>query len=224
MSAERIGILGSGDVGRALGEGFARHGWDVVVGTRNPEKLEDWLAEVEGTVGADGTDTGTVAVGSFAEAAAHGDVTVLAVRGEAAEEVLDLAEPENLAGTLVLDASNPLDFSVSPPGLLYGGTDSLGERVQAKLPEAHVVKCFNTVPNARMVDPEFEQGTPPMLICGDDAAAKERTEGILVELGWPGALDVGDVTAARYLEALVPLWARVGGVLGTYEHVFGVVR
>lgn len=220
MTGERIGILGSGDVGRALGHGFAKHGWDVVVGTRSPEKLKDWLAEVEGSGGVDGA----VAVGSFADAAGHGDATVLAVRGEAAEDVLDLAGPETLADTLVLDASNPLDFSVSPPGLLYGGTDSLGERVQATLPDSTVVKCFNTVPNAQMVDPEFEAGTPPMLICGDDGAAKERTEAILVELGWPGALDVGDVTASRYLEALVPLWARIGGVLGTYEHAFAVVR
>lgn len=220
MAAERIGILGSGDVGRALGAGFARHGWNVVVGTRKPEKLQDWLAEVEG---ADRT-TGSVVVGSFADAAGHGDVAVLAVRGEAAEAVIDLAGPDRLSGTLLLDASNPLDFSVSPPGLLYGGTDSLGERVQAMLPDARVVKCFNTVPNAQMVDPEFEAETPPMLICGDDGAAKERTEAILVELGWPGTMDVGDVTASRYLEALVPLWARIGGVLGTYDHAFAVVR
>lgn len=219
MTGERIGVLGSGEVGRALGAGFARHGRDVVVGTRSPEDLRDWLVEVEGS---DET-TGSVAVGSFAEAAEHGDVAVLAVRGEAAGDVIDLAGPETLAGTLVLDASNPLDFSVSPPGLLYGGTDSLGERVQARLPDARVVKCFNTVSNTQMIDPEFD-ATPPMMICGDDEAAKERTEAILVELGWPGALDVGDITAARYLEALVPLWVRVGAALGTYEHAFAAVR
>lgn len=220
MAAKRIGILGSGDVGRALGAGFARHGWNVVIGTRDPEKLQDWLAEVEG---ADRT-TGNVAVGSFADAAGHGDVAVLAVRGEAAEAVIDLAGPDRLSGTLLLDASNPLDFSVSPPGLLYGGTDSLGERVQAMLPDTRVVKCFSTVSNTQMVDPAFEDETPPMLICGDDETAKARTGAILEELGWPGALDVGDVTAARYLEALVPLWVRVGARLGTYEHAFAVVR
>lgn len=219
MTAERIGILGSGDVGRALGEGFAGRGWDVLVGTRSPGKLEAWAEEV-----GEATTDGTAAVGSFAEAAAHGDVAVLAVRGEGAETVVDLAGPENFAGALVLDATNPLDFSVSPPGLLYGGTDSLGERLQARLPDAHVVKCFSTVSNTQMVDPEFEEGTPPMLICGDDDAAKERAEAILVEFGWPGALDVGDVTASRYLEALVPLWVRVGSELGTYEHAFAVVQ
>jgi len=220
MAGERIGILGSGDVGKALGSGFARHGWDVLVGTRNPEALADWLDEVEGA----GLD-GAVAVGSFAEAAGHGDVVILAVLGEAAEDVLDLAGPERFTESLVLDATNPLDLSGGfPPELLYGGTDSLGERVQAHLPGATVVKCFNTVSNAQMVDPDFAEGTPPMLICGDDGAAKERTEAILVDLGWPGALDVGDVTASRYLEALVPLWARIGEVLGTYEHAFAVVR
>lgn len=219
MASERIGVLGSGDVGRALGRGFARHGWDVIVGTRSPEKLQAWETDVEGS-----ELDGSVAVGSFADAAAHDDVAVLAVRGEAAETVLDLAGTEQLAGTLLLDASNPLDFAQSPPGLLYGGTDSLGERIQAKLPRSRVVKCFNTVSNVQMVDPEFEAETPPMMICGNDEEAKARTEAILVELGWPGALDVGDVTAARYLEALVPLWVRVGGVLGTYEHAFAAVE
>jgi len=219
MATERVGILGSGDVGRALAAGFAGRGWDVQVGTRSPEKLEEWAEEVRAS-GADGT----VAVGSFADAAAHGDVAVLAVRGEVAEDVVELAGPEHFAGTVVLDATNPLDFSVSPPGLLYGGTESLGERVQAALPDAHVVKCFSTVSNTQMVDPEFEAGTPPMLICGDDDAAKERAETILVEFGWPGALAVGDVTASRYLEALVPLWVRVGADLGTYEHAFAVVQ
>lgn len=111
-----------------------------------------------------------------------------------------------------------------PPGLLYGGTDSLGERVQAALPAARVVKCFNTVSNAQMVDPAFEAATPQMLVCGDDSDAKRRTEEILVELGWPGALDVGGIDCSRYLEAVVPLWVRVGAVLGTYEHAFTVVQ
>lgn len=215
MTNDRIGILGSGDVGRALGRGFATYGWDVLVGTRNPAKLAEWMAGIDGTVSA----------GSFAEAAAHGDVAVLAVKGEAAEAVIESADPENFAGTLVLDTTNPLDFSHGmPPDLLLGGTDSLGERVQATLTHGAVVKCFNTVSNVQMVDPDFEAGTPPMMICGDDADAKARTESILIELGWPGALDVGDITCARYLEALVPLWVRVGSILDTWEHAFAVVE
>lgn len=215
MSSERIGILGSGAVGRALGRGLARRGWDVKLGTRSPEKLQEWLDEVDGTA----------SVGSFAEAAAYGDIVVLAVLGSAAEDVLDEAERGNFAGKLVLDATNPLDFSGGmPPHLLFGGTDSLGERIQARLPDASVVKCFNTVSNEQMVDPKFEEGTPQMMICGDDANAKERTDSILVELGWPGAMDVGDIRSARYLEALVPLWVRVGTVLDTWMHAFKPVQ
>lgn len=215
MATDRLGILGSGDVGQALGRGFARHGWDVQLGTRSPEKLDKWRRETEGTV----------SVGSFADAAAHGDVVALAVLGEAVADVLEQAGPEQFAGTLVLDATNPLDFSKGmPPHLLFGGTDSLGERVQAQLPDAAVVKCFNTVSNVQMVDPEFEEGTPPMLICGNDADAKARTEELLVELGWPAAMDVGDITSARYLEALVPLWVRVGTLLDTWNHAFKPVQ
>jgi hypothetical protein len=220
MDGERIGILGSGDVGRALGRGFAGHGWDVMLGTRSSEELRDWLDEI-----AEAGVDGTVAVGSFAEAAAHGDVAVLAVLGEAAGDVLELAGPEQFVGTLVLDATNPLDFSEGmPPKLLFGGTDSLGERVQAALPDASVVKCFNTVSNAQMVDPGFEEGTPPMMICGNDADAKVRAEAILVELGWPGVLDAGGIESSRYLEALVPLWVIVGSQRDTWMHAFAVVE
>ena len=215
MNVDRIGVLGSGDVGRALGRGFARYGWSVTLGTRNPENLTEWLEET----------SGDVAVGSFADAASHGDVAVLAVRGDAVETVLDLAGVESFDGTLLLDTTNPLDFSVDgPPHLLFGGTDSLGERVQARLPEADVVKCFNTVSNAQMIDPVFEEGVPPMLICGNDANAKARTEEILVEVGWPGALDVGEIESSRYLEALVPLWVRVGMKLDTWKHAFKAVE
>ncbi|MFC6837689.1 NADPH-dependent F420 reductase [Halomarina ordinaria] len=214
MAGERIGILGSGDVGRALAAGVARHGWEARVGTRSPGKVQRW---------ADGTEG--VSVGSFAEAAGYGDVAVLAVRGDVVDAVLDLAGPERFAGRLVLDATNPLDFAGDgPPHLLFGATDSLGERVQARLPDARVVKCFNTVSNAQMVDPEFADDTPPMFVCGDDPDAKARTEQILVELGWPGAFDVGGIESARYLEALVPLWVRVGAELDTWEHAFAVVR
>lgn len=214
MESKRIGILGSGDVGRALARGVARHGWDAKVGTRSVDELRPAMAGAEGTI----------SVGTFAETAAHGDVVVLAVRGDVAETVVEMAGIENFAGKLVLDATNPLDVSDGTVHLSVGGTDSLGERIQAKLPDASVVKCFNTVSNSQMVDPEFEEGTPPMFVCGDDDEAKARTEAILVELRWPGVMDVGDITAARYLEALVPLWVRVGSKLGTRNHAFAVVQ
>ena len=206
----KVGILGSGDVGQALGRGFARHGWDVMLGTRDPAKLADWQKETRQRVG------------SFAEAARHGEVVVLALHGAGAEAALDLAGQGSFANKLVLDATNPLDFSEgNVPGLLVGTTDSLGERIQRKLPLAKVVKCFNTVSSAQMVDPRFREGTPPMLICGDDADAKKRTEAILRDLGWPGVLDVGGIDGARWLEALVPLWVRVAVARGSaWGHAF----
>ena len=214
---QRIGILGSGEVGRSLAEGFARHGWSVVIGTRDPTTgdLATWADGIEGDVIA----------GTFAQAAQHGDVVVLAARGSAGEDVVALAGVDAFAGTLVLDAMNPLDMETpGGPGLLYGLNESLGERIQALLPDAQVVKCFNTVPNSRMIDPSFDESVPEMLIAGNDGDAKKRTEALLISLGWPGVIDVGDITAARWLEALVPLWARVGMALDTWGHVWKVVR
>lgn len=211
--AMKIGILGSGDAGQALGRGFARHGHDVMLGTRDPGKLADWEAETRGRVG------------SFADAARHGEVVILATLGEGTLSALDLAGPESLAGKLVLDATNPLDFSNGmPPGLAVGTTDSLGEQVQRKLPRASVVKCFNTVGNAQMVDPQFKEGVPPMLIAGNDADAKKRAEALLRGIGWPGVVDVGGIDGARWLEALVPLWVRVGVAQGAWDHAFKAVR
>jgi 8-hydroxy-5-deazaflavin:NADPH oxidoreductase len=212
---EKVGILGSGDVGKQLGRGFAKHGYDVMLGSRDPAKLETWKKET----------SGHVSVGTFAQAAAHGAFVVVATSGAGTESALDLAGARNFSGKLVLDASNPLDFSHGmPPGLFVGTTDSLGERVQRKLPDAKVVKCFNTIGNIRMIDPKFQEGTPPMLICGNDAAAKKKTEAILRDLGWPGAFDAGGIDAARWLEALVPLWVRAAQALNTYEHAFKIVR
>ena len=217
MENERkIGILGSGNVGQALGSGFARHGWDVMIGSRTPEspKLKEWRAAV-------GRRSQT---GTFAETAAYGDVVLLATLGAAMDDVLVLAGPPNFKGKLVLDAMNPIDYPGGEPyGLFLGTTDSLGERVQRALPDAHVVKCFNAVNNSQMIDPKFAEGTPPMFICGDDPAAKKRTEAILRELGWPGVFDVGGIDAARWLEALVPLFIRAATVLDTVRHAIKVV-
>lgn len=207
----KVGILGSGDVAKQLGRGLARHGFDVLLGSREPKKLAAWAQE----------GSGRSAVGTFAEAAAHGEIVILATRGEGTESALEIAGPARFAGKLVLDATNPLDFSHGmPPGLFVGTTDSLGERVQRKLPTAHVVKCFNTVSNAQMIDPKFREGTPPMLICGNDPGAKKRTADLLRVVGWPTVLDVGGIDGARWLEALVPLWVRAAQPLNTFGHAF----
>lgn len=212
---KKIGILGSGVVAQALGRGFARHGYDVMLGTRDAAKLETWRSETEGKV----------AVGSFADAARHSDIVVLALNGAGAADALALAGPSSFDGKLVLDATNPLDFSQGmPPGLFVGTSDSLGEQIQRQLPGAYVVKCFNTVGNPQMIDPGFAEGMPAMLIAGNDADAKRRTEALLRECGWPEAIDVGGIDGARWLEALVPLWVRVGIQQGSWGHAFKVVR
>lgn len=210
----KIGILGSGEVAQALGRGLARHGHDVMLGTRDPKKLAEWQGETKQKVG------------SFADAAKHGEVVILALHGAGTLPALDLAGPASFAGKLVLDATNPLDASSGGmPGLFVGTTDSLGEQVQRKLPQAKVVKCFNTVSNAKMVDPKFQEGTPPMLIAGDDADAKKQAEAFLRGIGWSGVMDVGGIDGARWLEALVPLWVRVAVARGqAWDHAFRSVR
>lgn len=200
----RVGILGSGDVGQALGRGFASLGYIVTIGTRDPnsDKLKTWKVKA-------GANAST---GTFAEAASHGETIVLATLGAATEEIIDLAGLKNFRGKLVIDATNPLDFSKgTPPGLFVGLTDSLGERVQRKLPEAKVVKCFNTVGNTMMVNPTYKD--VEMMICGNDPNAKREVTKILKEFGWRGAIDVGGIDSARWLEALVPLWVKI--VIGT---------
>ena len=215
MSSMKVGILGSGDVGRALGKGFVNRQHEVKIASRTPnsDKLKTWVNQVGRNASA----------GTFAESAAFGDIIVLATNGSAIEAAVDLAKPQNFNGKLVIDVTNQLDFSKGPPpGMLYSPIDSLGQRVQRKLPSAKIVKCFNTVPNSQMVDPKFKD--VEMMICGNDTAAKQQVTKILKEFGWKGAIDIGGIENAGWLEAFVPLWARVGMSLNTWDHVFKVVR
>lgn len=211
----KVGILGSGDVGQALGRGFVRRGHEVVIGSRNPKSdaLAKWLKQVKGKA----------ATGTTEEAAKHGDVVVLATLGAAVEDVLRRVGPASFKGKVVIDVTNPL---ADDPNLVpfVGLTDSLGERVQRALPGARVVKAFNMVPNTQMVDPKFAGGAPEMLICGNDPAAKETVQGILKEFGWPGGIDVGGIEGARWLEASVSLWVLVGMKIGRWDHAFKVVH
>lgn len=205
----RIGILGSGPVGRALGRGFASNGHDVKIGSRTPEKqeLQDWLKETKGRV----------SVGAFSEAAAHGEVLVLCSLGEATETVIKLSVAKNFDGKIVIDATNPLDFSKGmPPGLFVGTTDSLGERIQRILPSAKVVKCFNTVNNQTMTNPRMKEGLPDMVICGNDEGAKRQVAELLKEFGWAEPIDIGGIDGARWLEAYTALWVRLAMKLGSW--------
>ncbi|MCL4324154.1 MAG: NAD(P)-binding domain-containing protein [Candidatus Thermoplasmatota archaeon] len=213
----KVGVLGSGDVGQTLAKGFAARGHEVRLGTRDPgsERLRAWSASVQGHL----------SLGNFREAAEFGDFLVLSVHGAAAEEVLASIGPAAFAGKVVIDTTNPLVFPEGkPPSLFVGLTDSLGERIQRKIPSARVVKAFNTVSSVQMVDPRIAGGPPEMLICGNDPSAKATVARIVQDFGWPGVLDLGGIEECRWIEPMVPLWVRIGSKLGTWEHVLKVVR
>ena len=211
----RVGILGSGQVAQTLGAGFLAHGHDVALGTRDPAKLGDWAAEHP-----------AAAVVSFADAAAFGEVVVLAVKGAVAADVLSLAGPERLAGKPVLDTTNPIADAPPENGVLRYFTtldDSLMERLQRDVPDARFVKCFSSVGNACMVDPDFGGRRPTMFICGDDAGAKATAGEILDQFGWDVA-DMGGVEAARAIEPLCMLWCIPGLLENEWTHAFALLR
>lgn len=212
----RVGILGSGDVGRALGNGFLALGHEVRMGAReagNPRAAE-W-ARAAGERGSAGT---------FAAAAEFGDVVVLATAWSGTENALALAGPDNLAGKVVIDATNPLaPRPDGPPGLALGHTDSGGEQVQRWLPGARVVKAFNIVGNPHMFRPDFPGGPPDMFICGNDESAKVVVTEILTAFGWP-VTDIGGIEGARLLEPLCILWVTYGVRAGSFNHAFKVLR
>lgn len=212
----KVGILGSGPVGQALGTAFTTLGHEAKIGTRNPndEKLTAWVKK-----------TGAKAsVGTFAEAAAFSEVAVLATSWSGTENAIKLADPKNLAGKIVMDATNPLKFAPnSPPGLALGWTDSAGEQVQRWLPGAKVVKAFNIVGNAHMFRPQFPGGPPDMFICGNDASAKVKVTEILKAFGWD-VIDIGGIDGARYLEPLAMVWILHGFQANSWNHAFKMLR
>ena len=212
MQPVRIGILGSGDVGRALAAGFAGLGQDVKVGSRDPEKLREW---------AEGRPH--VSTGTFAETARFGDILVLATLGVATEEAIRLAGLDAFDGKVVIDTTNPLDFSTGRPVLSIGHTDSLGEVIQRLLPKARVVKAFNTVGNALMVNPKLPGGPPDMFLCGDDDGAKKIVAQICADFGW-GVIDIGGIDGARHLEPMCLVWVLHGIRGGSWRHAFKMLH
>lgn len=212
----RVGILGSGDVGRALANGFIKHGHEVMVGTRSPDKLEEW--------GTEAGERGRVA--SFSETAAFGDILVLAVKGTAAQDVLESAGAENLRSKTILDATNPIADAPPENGVLKFFTsldDSLMERLQAAFPEANFVKAFNCVGNALMVNPDFGGVKPTMFICGDSEDAKKEAADILDLFGYE-IEDMGGTEAARAIEPLCILWCIPGFLRNEWMHAFKLLK
>jgi predicted dinucleotide-binding enzyme len=211
-----VGILGSGQVGQALGLGFAELGHEVKIGSREPkgDKLKGWLAKA-------GKKAST---GSFEETARFADIVVLATLWSGTENALKLAGAANLTGKVVMDVTNPLVFEANqPPRLALGHTDSGGEQVQRWLPQSKVVKAFNTVGNAHMVHPSFPGGPPDMFICGDDATAKRVVTGFCTDFGW-GVVDAGGIDGARLLEPMCILWVMHGIRSGSWNHAFKLLQ
>lgn len=208
----KIGILGSGSAGRTLANGFLDHAHRVMIGSRTPDKLRDWLRQA-------GREA---QVGTFAQAAQFGELIILSVNGRAAEDVIRLANLENFAGKIVLDASDPLDFSSGRPGLFVGTTDSLGERVQRLISNAYVVKGLNIVQADVMINPTLTGGEPDMFIAGDSDEAKQIVTNLLEEFGWP-VIDMGGIESARWLEALSLAWVVHSHRTGKTHHAFKLI-
>jgi predicted dinucleotide-binding enzyme len=207
----QVGVLGSGDVAKALGSGFLKHGHDVMLGTRAPAKLADWAKQDP-----------KATVGSFADTARFADLVVLAVKGTTAFEALRAAGGANLAGKPVIDATNPIADAPPVNGVLKFFTnldESLMERLQREFVEARFVKAFNSVGNPYMVNPQFKGGKPTMFICGNDEAAKQTVRGILDQFGWETA-DMGKAEAARAIEPLCMLWCIPGFLRNEWSHAF----
>jgi predicted dinucleotide-binding enzyme len=210
-----IGILGSGEVAKALAEGFLKHGHAVKLGTRTPAKLADWA-----------TANPPASAGSFAEAAGFGELLVLAVKGSAAAEALEAAGAANLAGKTVLDTTNPIADAPPDHGVLPFFTDlseSLLERLQHDHPDVHFVKAFNSVGSDQMVDPQYKEGKPSMFICGNHDGAKQDAARILDQFGWETA-DMGQAEAARAIEPLCILWCIPGFLRNEWTHAFKLLR
>jgi hypothetical protein len=210
----KIGILGSGDVAKALAAGFIGCGDTVMLGSREPAKLADWQrASGERAL-----------VGSFAQTAEYGEIVLIATLGTAAEAAITQAQTDNFDGKVVIDATNPLDTSAGAPKLAWGFDDSNGERIARALPNAHVVKAFNTVGSGLFVHPELPGGPPTMFVAGNDAAAKRRVGEILERFGWESA-DIGGIEGSRYLEPMCLAWVLYGVTNNAWSgHAFKLLR
>lgn len=213
----KIGILGSGIVGRVLATAFLKEGHEVMLGTRNISKEEVMKWQDENKAGT---------LGSFQDTAQYGDIIVLAVSGLAAEDAITLAGKEYFFEKIVIDATNPIAAIPPVNGVLKYFTtleESLMERIQKLVPDARVVKAFNSVGNAYMYKPQFPGGPPTMFICGNDEEAKRTVTGILSSFGWETE-NMGAVEAARAIEPLCILWCIPGFINNRWSHAFKLLK
>ena len=209
-----VAILGNGVVGISVAKGFAEIGYRVIFGTRDAAgaKTREALAAIPGASAA-----------TYAEAAKAADLAFVALPYGGVQEALKQAGAANLEGKLVIDATNPVDFSTGSPKLATGQTGSAGELVQSLLSGARVVKAFNIISAGSMVHPKFADGTADMIIAGNDAAAKEEVSAILGKFGWRKPVDLGDISASRLLEALALTWITYAFKNKHFTHGFSLL-
>jgi predicted dinucleotide-binding enzyme len=224
----KIAILGTGGVGKAFATRLTGLGHQVIVGTRNVASTMENKAD--NGFAAYIQKNPAVKLGSFSEAAAFGEIVINVTKGANTHDVIKSAGIDNLKGKIIMDISNPLDFSKGmPPSLIpeYSNTNSLGEEIQKMAPGAKVVKTLNTMWNGLMLDPNMLAGGNHInYICGNDADAKKTVIGLLNQFGWKNEniMDLGDITGARATEATLPIWLRVYGTLQSGAFNFNVIR
>ncbi|HWJ14400.1 MAG TPA: NAD(P)-binding domain-containing protein [Gemmatimonadaceae bacterium] len=213
----RIGILGTGVVGQTIGGKLADLGHDVKLGSRTAtnEKAAKWVAQ-HGSHASQGT---------FADAASFGEIVFNCTSGMVSLEALHSAGAANLAGKVLVDVSNPLDFSHGmPPTLSVCNSDSIAEQIQRAFPDAKVVKTLNTTNAAVMVNPSVVPGDHDIFVSGNDAGAKSQVSELLRSFGWKTIIDLGDISSARGVEMLLPIWLRLMGTFKTATFNFHVAR
>ncbi|MGE5314288.1 MAG: NADPH-dependent F420 reductase [Acidobacteriota bacterium] len=212
----KVGVLGSGPVGLTLANGFIKHGHEVMIGTNHAEKHKELEAKTENKA----------KVGTFTETAHFGHIIVLAVKGSGAESAVRSAQSGNLKGKTVIDTTNPIADAPPVNGVLKFFTtleDSLMERLQKQVPDAHFVKAFSCVGNQQMVDPDYGGTKPTMFICGNSDEAKSQVKNILSQFGWE-VEDLGKAEAARAIEPLCMLWCIPGFTSNRWTHAFKLLK
>ncbi len=212
--SKKIGILGSGNVGKMLADGFLKLGYGVQIGSRTPDKLNEWLS----------TAKGDAKIGTFTDTALFGDVVVLASNWAGTKELIDSVGASAFAGKIVIDVTNPLDFSTGSPKFSVTLGNSAGEQIQSWLPEAKVVKAFNIVTANYMCNPVLEEGTADMFIAGNDAEAKAFVSEIALKWGWGSCSDMGDVSMSYWLETMAMFWIYFGVINNHWTHAFKLLK
>ena len=216
---KKIGVLGTGMVGQTIGSKLIQLGYEVKMGSRtaNNEKALSWVS-------ANGK---AASAGTFADAAAYGEIIFNCTKGDVVLQIIEQSGKENFKDKILIDVSNPLDFSKGmPPSLIQSltNTNSLAEEIQKMLPEAKVVKTLNIVNCEVMVQAQKSGGDPTMFVSGNDAAAKAEVKKILELFGWKDIIDLGDITTARGMEMLLPIWLRTWQAIGNSYFAFKIVR